>query len=94
VVLGDGNLNIHGYNAEILLSVTDCDFAKEFSKCLAKILSRENPYQVRRSEKRNRWIVQGASVLLYRFLKTPWAKPEALGRTLRKMHSRFPQSIL
>ena len=72
VVLSDGNLNIHGYNAEILLSVTDYDFAKEFSKCLAKILSREKPYQVRRSENRNRWIVQGASVLLYRFLYRPW----------------------
>ncbi|HVH15073.1 MAG TPA: LAGLIDADG family homing endonuclease [Candidatus Angelobacter sp.] len=72
VVLGDGNLNIHGYNAEILLSVTDYDFAKEFSRCLAKTLSKERSYRVRRSDKRNRWIVQGASVLLYRFLDRPW----------------------
>ena len=72
VVLGDGNLSIHGYNAEILLSVTDHDFAEEFSNCLAKILSREKPYKVRRSDKRNRWIVQGSSILLYRFLKKPW----------------------
>ena len=64
VVLGDGNLNIHGHNAEILLSVTDYDFAKEFSRCLAKTLSKESSYMVRRSDKRNRWIVQGASVLL------------------------------
>jgi intein-encoded DNA endonuclease-like protein len=65
-------LNTHGYNAEILLSVTDYDYAEEFSKCLAKILSRRKPYRVRRSEKRNRWIVQGSSVLLYRFLNRPW----------------------
>ena len=74
VVLSDGNLNIHGYNAEILLSVTDYDYAEEFSRCLAKILSRRKPYKVRRSEKRNRWIVQGSSVLLYQFLNRPWQR--------------------
>jgi intein-encoded DNA endonuclease-like protein len=74
VVLSDGNLNIHGYNAEILLSVTDYDFAEEFSRCLAKILSRRKPYRARRSEQRNRWIVQGSSVLLYRFLNRPWQR--------------------
>lgn len=72
VVLGDGNLNIHGYNAEILLSVTDYDFAKEFSRCLAKILSREKPYRVRWSEKRARWIVQGSSIILHGFLRSHW----------------------
>ena len=72
VIAGDGNLNVHGYNYEMLLSVTDRDFAEEFSRCLAKILSRRNPYRVRRSEKRNRWIVQGSSVLLYQFLNRPW----------------------
>ena len=40
VILGDGNLNIHGYNAELILAVTDHDFAEEFSGCLAKILRR------------------------------------------------------
>jgi intein-encoded DNA endonuclease-like protein len=94
VVLSDGNLNIHGYNAEILLSVTDYDFAEEFSRCLAKILSRRKPYRARRSEQRNRWIVQGSSVLLYRFLNRPWAKAEVMDRALRRMHSRFSQSIL
>jgi intein-encoded DNA endonuclease-like protein len=74
VIAGDGNLNVHGYNYVMLLSVTDRDFAEEFSRCLAKTLSRRKPYRVRRSDKRNRWIVQGSSLLLYRFLNRPWQK--------------------
>ena len=71
-IVGDGNLNVDGYNYEMLLSVTDHDFAREFSICLAKILEKPNPYQVRWSEKRKRWIVQGSSILLHRFLNKPW----------------------
>jgi intein-encoded DNA endonuclease-like protein len=73
-VLSDGNLHRHGYNYELMLSVTDHDFAQEFSRCLAKILSRTKPYKVRHSEKRNRWIVQGSSILLYRFLTPSWTE--------------------
>jgi intein-encoded DNA endonuclease-like protein len=71
-VLSDGNLNVHGYHREMLLSVTDQDFAQEFSRCLAKILGRARHYAVRWSEKRQRWIVQGRSMLLYNFLKRDW----------------------
>ena len=74
VIAGDGNLNVHGYNYEMLLSVTDRDFAKEFSRCLAKILVRPNPYQVRWSEKRKRWIVQSSSIILHRFLSGGWQR--------------------
>ena len=73
-IVGDGNLNVHGYNYEMLLSVTDHDFAKEFSICLAKILEKPNPYQVRWSEKRKRWIVQGSSIILHRFLGVGWQR--------------------
>jgi intein-encoded DNA endonuclease-like protein len=72
VITGDGNLNIHGYNYEMLLSVTDRDFAEEFSRCLAKILKRPNLYKVRWSEKRKRWIVQGSSIFLHKFLSGGW----------------------
>jgi len=72
VIAGDGNLNVHGYNYEMLLSVTDYDFAKEFSRCLAKIMLKPNLYRIRWSEKRKRWIVQGSSILLHRFLSKPW----------------------
>src|SRR5467141_2304350 len=72
VIAGDENLSVHGYNYEMLLSVTDYDFAEEFSRCLAKILGRPNPYRVRWSEKRKRWIVQGSSILLHRFLRGGW----------------------
>jgi len=74
VIAGDGNLNVHGYNYEMLLSVTDYDFAEEFSRCLAKILVRPNPYRVRWSEKRKRWIVQGSSIILHRFLRGRWQR--------------------
>jgi intein-encoded DNA endonuclease-like protein len=74
VITGDGNLNVHGYNYEMLLSVTDRDFAKEFSRCLAKILIRPNPYCVRWSEKRKRWIVQGSSIILHGFLRRGWRR--------------------
>jgi len=72
VIAGDGNLSIHGHNYEMLLSVTDRDFAEEFSRCLAKILGKPNLYKVRWSENRKRWIVQGSSILLHRFLGKSW----------------------
>ena len=72
VILGDGNLNIHGYNAEMILAVTDHDFAEEFSRCLARVLHRKIPYKIRWSERKNRWVVQGSSILLYKFLKCDW----------------------
>jgi len=72
VILGDGNLNIHGYNAELILAVADHDFAEEFSRCLAKILRRRRPYKIRRSERKDRWVVQGSSILLYKFLNCDW----------------------
>jgi intein-encoded DNA endonuclease-like protein len=74
VIAGDGNLNVHGYNYEMLLSVTDHDFAEEFSRCLAKILGKPNLYKVRWSEKRKRWIVQGSSIFLHRFLGGGWQR--------------------
>src|SRR2546422_9307257 len=72
VIAGDGNLNVHGYNYEMLLSVTDRDFAEEFSRCLAKVLGKPNLYKVRWSEKRKRWIVQGSSIVLHAFLRKRW----------------------
>ena len=74
VIAGDGNLSIHGHNYEMLLSVTDRDFAEEFSRCLAKILGKPNLYKVRWSEKRKRWIVQGSSIFLHRFLRGGWQR--------------------
>src|SRR5256885_14757397 len=50
VIAGDGNLSVHGYNYEMLLSVTDHDFAEEFSRCLAKVLGKPNLYKVQERE--------------------------------------------
>src|SRR2546425_5996287 len=72
VALSDGNINVHDYHREILLSVTDRDFASEFSRCLGRVLGRGEPYKVRWSEKRGRWIVQGSSILLHKFLNCNW----------------------
>jgi intein-encoded DNA endonuclease-like protein len=72
VILGDGNLNIHGYNAEMILAVTDHDFAEEFSRCLAIVLQRDHPYTVRWHARKNRWVVQGSSILLHKFLNCDW----------------------
>jgi len=47
VALGDGNTNVHEYHREILLSVTDQDFAQEFAKCLGMVLNKHDPYKVR-----------------------------------------------
>src|SRR5207245_8908804 len=65
-------INVHDYHREILLSVTDRDFASEFSRCLGRVLGRGEPYKVRWSEKRGRWIVQGSSILLHKFLNCNW----------------------
>jgi intein-encoded DNA endonuclease-like protein len=72
VALSDGNINVHDYHREILLSVTDKDFASEFSRCLGRVLCRGEPYKVRWSKKRGRWIVQGSSILLHKFLNCSW----------------------
>lgn len=76
VALSDGNINVHDYHREILLSVTDEDFAAEFSRCLGRILCRDRPYRVRWSKKRSRWIVQGSSVLLHKLSRSQlvWSK--------------------
>jgi intein-encoded DNA endonuclease-like protein len=71
-ILSDGNLNVHGYNCEFILAVKDHDFAEEFSKCLARTLGRGNQYKVRWHERKTRWVVQGASILLYNFLNRNW----------------------
>ena len=55
-----------------MLAVTDHDFAEEFSRCLAKILRRRRPYKIRWSERKNRWVVQGSGILLYKFLNCDW----------------------
>lgn len=72
VALSDGNVNVHEYHREILLSVRHKDFASEFSICLGRVLGRDVPYKVRWSAKRGRWIVQGSSILLHRFLNCNW----------------------
>jgi intein-encoded DNA endonuclease-like protein len=72
VVPSDGNISARKYDREILLSVTDREYAEEFRMCLRKIVGGSSLKHVRRSDRRNRWIVQKRSILLYQFLKRPW----------------------
>ncbi|HVH15187.1 MAG TPA: LAGLIDADG family homing endonuclease [Candidatus Angelobacter sp.] len=71
-ILSDWNLNVHGYNCELILAVKDHDFAEEFAECLARTLGRANQYKVRWHERKTRWVVQGTSILLYNFLNRDW----------------------
>jgi intein-encoded DNA endonuclease-like protein len=73
VVLSDGNINSRKYDREVLLSVTDREYAEEFRRCLGRVVSGFSNTKVRRSDKRNRWIVQKRSILLYQFLRRPWS---------------------
>jgi len=52
--------------------VTDYDFAEEFSASLATILGQPKPYKVRWHARKNRWVVKGSSILLYKFLNCDW----------------------
>jgi intein-encoded DNA endonuclease-like protein len=43
VIAGDGNLNVHGYNYEMLLSVTDRDLPKSLADALRRFWSGRIP---------------------------------------------------
>jgi len=73
-VLSDGNLDLHGdhYYDILLKEVKDREYAYEFSRCLAEVLGRRKPYAIQR--RRERWIVEAGSILLYNFLRQPLRK--------------------
>ena len=64
VMLGDGNLHLHGYCYDVELKVKDYEFAEEFSKAVAKILDKKfrKPYW---SRSHNRWRVYYSSKAFY-----------------------------
>ncbi len=68
-IYGDGCKRFDGRVYYFRLAVNDKEFAKEFSKNLAKILGKNKPYKIFWSEYLKQWITQGYSILLYKFLK-------------------------
>src|SRR3989454_12831086 len=56
VVLSDGNVNSRKYDREVLLSVTDREYAEEFRRCVGRVVGGFS--QVRRSEKTDSCNVQ------------------------------------
>lgn len=72
VVLGDGWLNLDGYNHRVGLSVKDLEFAEEFDCCVSKVLGCKQHIISRRKD--SRWMVRVGSVLLYNFLNRPLDK--------------------
>jgi intein-encoded DNA endonuclease-like protein len=73
VNLGDGSLNLKGYNRRIRLQSVDLDFVLEFDRCLSRVLGtrRHTPWF---DSKRREIHVEASSVLLYGFLDQPWER--------------------
>ena len=73
VMLSDGSRHLHGrqYHYGLWLGVKDGEFAEGFGHDLAKVLGRGKPYRTRWSQRRRRWVVEGCSCLLYKFLQQP-----------------------
>jgi len=69
--LGDGHIFSYSRHHGIRLKVNDKEFAKEFGKCLAKVLEKDKPYKPFWNEKHKQWIAEACSVLLYKFLDKP-----------------------
>lgn len=73
-VLSDGSLISYSKERSYIINlrVKDYEYAAEFSRCLAKVLRRKEPYGIRRKD--NRWFTEAKSILLYKFLKQPLEK--------------------
>ncbi len=69
VICGDGYKCLSGRSYFLKLAVNDKEFVEEFSKCLAKVLGKDKPYKLYWSENLKQWVVEGYSILLYKFLK-------------------------
>jgi len=72
VMLGDGFKRFDGKGYLLRLDVNDKEFAEEFGKNLAKVLEKDKPYKPFWNEKHKQWIVVARSILLYRFLNSPF----------------------
>ncbi|MEM3406631.1 MAG: LAGLIDADG family homing endonuclease [Nitrososphaerota archaeon] len=70
-IIGDGYKRFDSRNYRFRLVVKDYEFAEEFGKCLAKVLKRREPYKPFWNEKEKKWIVEGCSIRLYKFLDKP-----------------------
>ncbi|MHA1631870.1 MAG: hypothetical protein ACTSXC_03555, partial [Candidatus Freyarchaeota archaeon] len=71
----------------IMLGVTDYDFAAEWGRRVAKALGRSSPYRPYWEKKRKIWIVKARSILLYRLLeavKKGYTAPEKYLRETSK----------
>lgn len=74
-LLSDGNrYSYSGLRHRIWLGVKDRDYAESFGRDLAKVLARAKPYEPHWSKSQRRWIIDGYSILLYKFLDHPWQK--------------------
>jgi DNA endonuclease len=73
VTLGDGSLNIKGYNRRIRLQSIDLDFVLEFDRCLSNVLGtrKHKPWF---DSKRREIHVEARSVLLHGFLNQNWKR--------------------
>jgi len=76
--IGDGSLvrARHYPEHRIILAVKDCDFAKQWGRCVAKALGKNKPYAPIWDKRNQAWIAKVCSKLLYDLLKSakgdPW----------------------
>lgn len=73
MLLSDGDRQLHS-DYLVRFQVKDRDFAEAFGHDLAKVLGKKRSYEPFWSRSAQLWIVEGRSILFFRFLDRPWQK--------------------
>ncbi|MEM2554607.1 MAG: LAGLIDADG family homing endonuclease [Nitrososphaerota archaeon] len=92
-ILSDGNIYFGDKNCILRLAVKDYEFAEEFGRCLAKVLGRKEPYKPFWSRKQKLWVVEGYSILLYKFLDRPFEELKPYIEHSKKTISAFIRAL-
>jgi intein-encoded DNA endonuclease-like protein len=72
VIFSDGYKYLNNGAYLIWLAVNDEEYAREFGRCLARVLEKKGHYEPFYNEKQKQWIVAVNSVLLFKFLEKPF----------------------
>ncbi|MEM2209517.1 MAG: LAGLIDADG family homing endonuclease, partial [Nitrososphaerota archaeon] len=92
-IVGDGYKYFDNKVYRFRLGVKDYEFAEEFGKCLAKVLKRKKPYKPFWNKKLKQWIVEGYSILLYKFLDRPFEELKPYIEHSKKTISAFIRAL-
>jgi len=72
VMLSDGYKYLNRRWYFLWLVVNDKEYAKEFGKCLTKVLKKKKQYEPFYNKKKKRWVIAVNSILLFKFLERPF----------------------